>query len=94
MQGYLKEWNSVEAKTLIKYRLRMSQYAGNFRGDRPTSQCPLCGSHDDEQQLSFTCPVVMNSVKIDANYEEIYHFSQQKNTCSCCYEVGLHHIFA
>ena len=56
----------------------MSQYAGNFRGDRPTSQCPLCGSHDDEQQLSFTCPVVMKSVKIDANYEEIYQPKVQK----------------
>ena len=72
MQQYMSEFNSVEAKTLLKYRLRMSHYSGNFKGDSPIQLCPLCGRHDDEQQLSFQCPVVMSSIDNDAEYDDLF----------------------
>ena len=36
MQRYLIDLISVEAKIVLKYRLRMSRYSGNFKGGRPT----------------------------------------------------------
>ena len=50
----------------------MSHYSGNFKGDSPIQLCPLCGRHDDEQQLSFQCPVVMSSIDSDAEYDDLF----------------------
>ena len=79
MQRYLIDLISVEAKIVLKYRLRMSQYSGNFKGGRPTLRCPLCGNHDDEQDLSFRCQKVITGINNNSVYEDIFQTKVTKS---------------
>ena len=79
MQSYLTEFSSVEAKTVLKYRLRMSSYSGNFKGGKPVHICPLCGEHDDEQSLIFKCQKVIDRIKNSSVYEDIFQTSVSKS---------------
>ena len=88
MQSYLTEFSSVEAKTVLKYRLRMSSYSGNFKGGKPVHICPLCGEHDDEQSMIFKCQKVIDRIKNSSVYEDIVTAQQQpqpqqRNNLNC-----------
>ena len=34
--------------------------------------CPLCGQHDDTQNLSFKCQKVKEKVEVIGDYEDIF----------------------
>ena len=50
----------------------MAKFSGNFRGHGPPEPCPLCGSHEDTQQMSFQCPVILGQMEVTEEYENIF----------------------
>ena len=77
LQEYLKlkNCNSAQAKIMFRYRCRMANFGENFRGPRGPQICPLCSNHLDNQQQSFVCPKVKESVEVNVDYSNIF----QKN---------------
>ena len=71
-QGYLTKLDVWQAKEVFRFRTRMSDFSGNYRGQGPVELCPLCGQHEDLQNLCFQCPVVLENVRIKGKYEEIF----------------------
>ena len=73
MQKYLIEASTRDAKTVIKYRLGMGDFSGNYKGDSPVKLCPLCAEHDDVQDLIFQCHVVRNlQMNENVHYDELF----------------------
>ena len=74
MQEYLKEnyLTPVQAKIVFRFRTRMEKFSENFKGGRPTKQCPLCDEHLDTQTNSYQCKVILKNIKISGNIEDIY----------------------
>ena len=73
IQKYLIEASTRDAKTVLKYRLGMGDFSGNFKGDGPVKLCPLCAEHDDLQNLIFQCPVVRNLQQNESvHYDELF----------------------
>ena len=58
MQDYLTDTDtSVKEKIMVfKWRVRMENFGGNYRGGKEYIPCPLCNHHDDSQLKSFECP--------------------------------------
>ena len=73
LQPYLVELEVKMAKNLFKYRVKMAEFGGNFKGQAPTGYCKLCGTHSDLQELCFTCPVVVQKIRITDIYENIFN---------------------
>jgi hypothetical protein len=71
-QEYLANLDVWEAKAVFKFRVRMALFSGNFKGHGPPEPCPLCGQHDDLQDLCFQCPVVIGKLELTEKYENIY----------------------
>ena len=71
-QEYLANLDVWEAKAVFKFRVRMALFSGNFKGYGPPEPCPLCGQHDDLQDLCFQCPVVIGKLELTEKYENIY----------------------
>ena len=42
------------------------------RGGAPSNLCPLCSSHQDNQEMSFHCPTIKNGIYIKGIISEIY----------------------
>ena len=55
MQNYMLEFDSKLAKLILRYRIRMSNYSGNFKGKGQVKKCPVCKLHGDHQHLAFQC---------------------------------------
>ena len=72
LQDYLKTLDVKLSKTVFRFRCRMSNFSGNYKGKGPPDSCPLCGTHSDLQELCFLCPVVQDKVKIKEDYENIH----------------------
>ena len=72
MQEYLSNYEVVESRTVLRYRIHMSQYSANFKGLAGVKLCHLCGSHEDRQDLSFSCPEVMKNLVIRQKYKDIF----------------------
>ena len=72
MQEYLITLDSQMAKNVFRFRVKMANFNGNFRGHGSPDACPLCGTHSDIQELCFKCPIILNQVKITENYENLY----------------------
>ena len=76
MQNYLKDEKIKvkEARMLFKYRTRMANFWGNFKGGRPPQQCPVCNEAGsvDTQQHSFHCKVIAEKITISGKYQEIF----------------------
>ena len=34
--------------------------------------CPLCGTHDDTQELAFQCPEVLTNIQMGAQYSDLF----------------------
>ena len=79
MQPYLKALEAKMAKIVFKFRVKMANFSGNFKGNGQTATCPLCGSHSDIQDLCFRCPVVVEHLKIDEKYENLFKQSISTN---------------
>ena len=71
-QEYLKNLDVKLAKTSFRFRTRMAQFGGNFKGQGPLDPCPLCGEHQDLQELSFQCPEVLDKIKVNEDYDNIF----------------------
>ena len=53
MQDYLKCFEKDLSQVLLRYRMSMSNFSGNFKNGEKIKSCPLCSSHEDIQDLSF-----------------------------------------
>ena len=71
-QTYLSEYSKDQAQTILRYRTRMSYFSDNFKGKADIRPCPLCGSHDDRQSLSFQCLEVQKNIEIKYPYESVF----------------------
>ena len=71
-QQYLTTLDVRKAKTVFRFRTKMAQFSGNYKGQGPIELCPLCGSHSDHQEMSFRCPVVRGKMKLAEEYENIF----------------------
>ena len=71
-QDYLTNLDVKLAKTAFRFRTRMAQFGGNFKGQGPLEPCPLCGEHPDLQELCFQCPEVVNKIQVNELYENIF----------------------
>ena len=74
MQEYLelKTMTKNEAIILFKFRTRMAPFGENFRKGKSSTSCPLCLSHVDAQEKSFSCPTLKRLISIKGNYEDIF----------------------
>ena len=50
----------------------MAPFADNFKGGKLSSMCPLCFSHIDSQEESFTCVTLNKLVEIRGKYSDIF----------------------
>jgi hypothetical protein len=50
----------------------MAKFSGNYKGQGPPEPCPLCGRHDDNQEMSFQCPKVLGKISISEDYFNIF----------------------
>ena len=71
-QKYLTMLDVNLAKTVFRFRVRMAQFSGNYKGQGPPEFCPLCGLHKDLQELCFYCPSVLNQIELYEEYENIF----------------------
>ena len=57
LQSYFRFQNFTvtEIRTLFMFRVRMTDFWGNFRGKESSRLCSLCNSHPDTQQLFSWC---------------------------------------
>ena len=76
MQEYLKEEkiSTKQARILFKFRTRMIQCWGNFKGGRPPQQCPVCRepSSEDDQEHMMECKVLKERGITVKNYSDIF----------------------
>lgn len=71
-QDYLRNLDVKEAKNIFKFRVKMAKFSGNYKGQGPPEPCPLCGRHDDNQEMSFQCPKVLGKISISEDYFNIF----------------------
>ena len=50
----------------------MERFGQNFKGNKKETQCILCEKHQDGQSESFSCPVILNEINIEGNYENLF----------------------
>ena len=86
-QEYLTNLDVHLAKTVLRFRVRMERFNGNFRGQGPTTPCPLCGLHKDEQHLSFNCPTVMKELDVTEEYENLFKVNISFDMAKTCHEI-------
>ena len=74
MQEYLKEKSitPLQAKIIFRFRTRMEKFSENFKGGKPTKQCPLCMTSKDTQNHSFQCQVLLKNIEMAGTPEDIY----------------------
>ena len=54
-----------EVRNMFKFRVRMTQFGENFRGDSDMVLCPLCNIHLDNQPMSLQCPALREKTKLE-----------------------------
>jgi hypothetical protein len=74
MQDYLKsnEFTTNEVRTIFSFRTRMANFGENFKNGRTHVPCPLCHLHLDTQAMAFQCSKVLEEVRIDGSYEDLF----------------------
>jgi len=66
LQSYftLPELSITEMRSIFLFRVRMNQFADNFRGVLSISRlCPMCNSHTDTQNLLGKCKSITEQYK-------------------------------
>ena len=59
-------------KLIFQWRVHMAPFKNNYRAGRQVIQCPLCNSHPDCQESSFSCTFITNETQIRGNYKELF----------------------
>ena len=72
MQEYLEHLNVNEAKTVFRFRTRMQNFDGNYKGKNNEKLCPVCALHVDRQEFCFNCPGLRKIITITDEYESIF----------------------
>ena len=76
MQSYLTDpkMKVSEARTIFRFRTRMTKFWGNFKGGRPPQVCIVCkeAQSTDTQQHIFECKALAQIINIEGKYEEIF----------------------
>ena len=74
MQNYFSrnDLKNEQKQIIFKFRTRMANFGENYRGSRDQVNCPLCDTHPDKQELSYTCKVIQNEVQPAGEFEDIY----------------------
>ena len=88
LHEYLTSLDVHLAKNVFRFRVRMAQFSGNFKGQGPPGLCPLCGLHSDLQQLCFQCPVVLGHIEIMEDYENIFESSISTSMAKTLHEIA------
>ena len=50
----------------------MAKFSENFRGPAGPKLCPLCLTHLDNQQMSFSCPKIKANLNTKGKYEALF----------------------
>ena len=50
----------------------MAKFSENFRGPAGPKLCPLCLTHLDNQQMSFSCPKIKPNLNKKGKYETLF----------------------
>ena len=85
-QEYLAELNVNEAKTVFRFRSRMQNFTGNYKGNL-NELCPLCYQHYDLQELCFECPIIKKKIVINERYESIFGSTITRNIASILVKI-------
>ena len=74
MQEYLQDnKTSIEEKQMLfRWRTFMASFGCNFRAGRKEVLCPLCLTHQDEEDLSFQCPVIKTLVDLQCSFNSVF----------------------
>ena len=74
IQPYLtrEDLTIQQKKMLFKYPTRMENFGENFRGSNGPVPCPLCGTHLDNQEMSFQCQIIKAELQPTGDITEIY----------------------
>ena len=74
MQNYFSrpDVQEQDKKIIFRYRVRMERFGENYRGGAESTQCPLCSTHLDNQEMSFDCPILNQEIDIKGNMSDIY----------------------
>ena len=74
IQKYLlrEDMTTTQKRLVFKHRTRMANYGENYRGGLRQIMCPLCKSHVDDQDLSYTCPVILSEVELLEGSNDVY----------------------
>ena len=86
-QKYLTMLDVNLAKTVFRFRVRMAQFSGNYKGQGPPELCPLCGLHKDLQELCFYCPSVLNKIELNEEYENLFQPEVSKDLARNLIEI-------
>ena len=82
IQEYLKKKDitPTQAKIVFKFRTRMEKFSENFKGGKPTKQCPICTETEDTQEHSFKCKVINMNIQVEGNLSDIFTLDIDKKT--------------
>ena len=58
----------------------MENFGENVRGSNAPVPCPLCGTHLDNQEMSFQCQIIKAEVQPTGEITEIYRDDIKKTT--------------
>ena len=72
LQEYLTKLDVNLSKNVFKFRVKMANFGGNYKGQGPTEICPLCKTHSDFQELCFLCPTITSHIQLTEDYENIF----------------------
>ena len=87
MHEYLNSMKKKEAIVLFKFRTRMAPFGENYKAGNVTTICPLCSSHTDSQEESFTCVVLNRVIKIQGRYSDIFGSKFHKVLIDTLYKI-------
>ena len=75
MQQYLlrSDLTKENKQTLFCWKTRMARFGDNYRSGRGFVICPICQSHNDNQENSFHCKYILKAINIKGKYENIFN---------------------
>ena len=83
MQSYLvsERTNLREKRMLIRWRTFMEKFGENYRGGREYVLCPICKTHRDGEEESFTeCKEVLVEADTEGTFDNIFEENISRET--------------
>ena len=95
IQKYLlrEDMTTTQKRLVFKHRTRMANYGENYRGGLRQIMCPLCKSHVDDQDLSYTCPVILSEVQLLEGSNDVYRDDIKIETVHNITKITEHRTF-